>query len=292
MKFESRLKDLQDKINSAIQRYLLAPSTHPTLIHQAMHYSMNAPGKRLRPLLLIAAHELFSSDTDPYPASVAIECIHTYSLIHDDLPSMDNSDLRRGLPTSHKKFDEATAILTGDALLTYAFNIISHEYKNIPAIACELIQILSDAAGSEKLIGGQIEDFYASKSNPSKDKLQFIHQNKTAAMMIAAITMGLALNNASNENIKQAKELGTHLGLAFQIIDDILDETSPSQSTGKPHGIDLRNQTLTYPSLYGIKTSRDIAQEHSAKAQSLCTQIGGNNRFLSELINHLGNRVA
>ena len=292
MNKNATLKDYQNRINEGIKNLLPSPNASPPLIHQAMHYSMLGNGKRLRPTLLLTAHELFPSNNDPIPAAVAIECIHTYSLIHDDLPCMDNSNLRRGQPTNHKQFDEATALLAGDALLTYAFFLISEHYKHIPETTCTLTHILSDAAGSTKLIGGQIEDLHASGNNPNPEKLHFIHQNKTAALITASFTMGLHLANAHEGKITLAKELGHHLGMAFQIIDDILDVTSNTEALGKTSGLDTQNETLTYPAIFGLDTSSEKAREHTEKAIQTCQKIGGNNDFLIELITSLEHRLA
>jgi len=292
MEFKSTLKDLQNKINQAIDQYLPSPNTRPARLHEAMIYSLKAGGKRLRPILLLTAHSLYKSDTDPLPAAVAIESLHTYSLIHDDLPCMDNSDLRRGLPTCHKKFDQTTALLAGDALLTYAFFLISNYYKDTPKIANELTRILSLAAGSTKLIGGQTEDFFASSGGDKEDLLNFIHQNKTAALIVTSLTMGLILNGAPKEKIDIAKKLGFHLGMAFQIIDDILDLTATEEDLGKTQALDIKNDTLTFPTVYGIETSTEKAHEHTQKAIDFCKQLGGTNDFLLELILQLEHRIA
>ncbi|PWU04976.1 MAG: polyprenyl synthetase [Verrucomicrobia bacterium] len=291
MNFKSTLKSYQEQVNSAICELLPSRDAEPTRIHEAMLYSLEAGGKRLRPILLLASHNLYPNDIDPLPAAVAIECIHTYSLIHDDLPCMDNSPLRRGQPTSHIKFNEATALLAGDGLLTYAFYVISKHYKNIPEIACAMIADLAEAAGSSKLIGGQIEDFYHDPDINAYKKLDYIHANKTAALITSAITLGLRLARVEEEKISLAKELGFHLGMAFQINDDILDVTSNVSSLGKTPGLDEKNETLTYPKVYGIEKSIKIAGDHTNSALKLGQKIGGNNRFLLELIASLANRL-
>ena len=169
---------------------------------------MQAGGKRLRPLLLIAAHDSVHSNKDTIPAAIAIECLHTYSLIHDDLPCMDNADQRRGKLTNHKQFDEATALLAGDALLTYAFELISKHYKAIPRIANELISDLAEASGSQKLIGGQMLDLLSAQNETDENTLLEIHLGKTSAVITGAITMGLRLAETTTENLKVGKELG------------------------------------------------------------------------------------
>jgi geranylgeranyl diphosphate synthase type II len=291
MDFKSTLKNYQDQINQAIPTLLPTPNTEPPEIHQAMLYSMQAGGKRLRPVLLLGANNLYPSKTDPLPAAVAVECLHTYSLIHDDLPCMDNSPLRRGLPTSHIKFDEATALLAGDALLTYSFLLLSKHYNHIPQTACEMIYDLSLAAGSTHLIGGQIEDLKHHVSPSNNQRLDFIHQNKTSALISASLTIGLRMTTATEEKIAIARKLGLHIGLAFQIIDDILDITSSADYLGKTPGLDIQNNTLTYPKIYGIKTSSEKAAQHTLTAITLCKELGGQNEFLLEFIDSLQHRL-
>lgn len=291
MNFKSILNNYQEQVNQAIPKFLPNPNDLPPRIHEAMLYSIQAGGKRLRPILLLAAHNLFPSNTDALPAAVAIECLHTYSLIHDDLPCMDNSPLRRGIPTSHIKYNEATALLAGDALLTYSFYLISKHYQQIPHIACAMIYDLSEAAGSSKLIGGQIEDFHHENNVNIHEKLDFIHSNKTAALISAAIILGLRLSGAEEQKLDIGRKLGFHLGVAFQIIDDILDVTSTTNSLGKTSGLDQQNKTLTYPAVYGIEESTKKATEHTKSAINLCKELGGNNEFLLDLIASLEHRI-
>lgn len=291
MDFKSTLNNYQEKINLAISQFLPNIKAQPSQIHASMLYSMQAGGKRLRPVLLLATHALYPSDNDALPAAVAIECIHTYSLIHDDLPCIDNSPLRRGKPTNHIQFNEATALLAGDALLTYAFYLISKHYRQIPQIACEMIYELSEAAGSSKLIGGQIEDLNHESSENTPEKLNYIHKNKTAALISAAFVIGLQLINADANKIEIGRKLGLHLGLAFQIIDDILDLTSTANSLGKTPGLDQKNETLTYPKLYGLQESSNKVAEHTKTAIQLAQELGGNNKFLLELIASLEHRI-
>ncbi len=296
MNFKSILNNYQEQVNLAISKFLPNINDVPPRIHEAMLYSLQAGGKRLRPILLLAAYNLYPSDLDPLAAAVAIECIHTYSLIHDDLPCMDNSILRRGKPTNHIKFNEATALLAGDALLTYAFYLISKHYQHVPQIACKMIYTLSEAAGPSKLIGGQIEDFHHETTSHQDssiniyEKLDFIHTNKTSALISAALTLGLRLSKVDEEKINIAQKLGFHLGMAFQINDDILDVTSTSASLGKTSGLDQQNKTLTYPKVYGIEKSIKKAQDHTHCAITLCQELGGNNEFLLVLIASLENR--
>jgi len=292
MNYEEKLLSYQKRIESAFDSWLPDKNSHPAKLHKAMRYSLDAGGKRLRPTLLITAYDLYPSELDPTPAAVAVETLHTYSLIHDDLPCMDNSDLRRGKPTCHQQFDEATALLAGDALLTEAFAILAKGYKDKPALALSLLQELSVAAGSTKLIGGQMEDLIGEEAPPDPKRLDYIHQSKTAALIATSITMGIHLSAAGNEKIPIAKKLGQHLGTAFQIIDDILDSTADADTLGKSSGLDKKNGTLTYPKLYGIKVSKDEAAIHTQAAIDACAQLGGENKFFLELIRALEHRIS
>jgi geranylgeranyl pyrophosphate synthase len=263
-----------------------------------MRYSLEAGGKRLRPVLVLAAAELFppsgSGDAagDPMPAAVAVECVHTYSLIHDDLPCMDNDDLRRGRPTVHKAFDEATALLAGDALLTHAFALLATAYSGQPAVAHALVRELADAAGSRRLIGGQMEDLLAEKkADATAGELEFIHLNKTAAMIEAALVMGGLVGGAPESALARLRRCGRHLGLAFQIIDDLLDATSDSATLGKTAGKDAQAGKTTYVKLHGLEASRRIAAEHTTAAQTALAAIEGDRTFLSALIAQMAGRT-
>jgi len=291
--FKLSFEEKRQAVEAAIQKYLPPANTRPAIVHEAMHYSMEAGGKRIRPMLLLAAHEMFPSEIDPLPACVAIECLHTYSLIHDDLPCMDNSDLRRGKPTCHKKFDETMALLAGDALLTYSFRLLADAYMQYPKVATGLVFDLADAGGSTKMIGGQVEDVLGERDGKmTPDKLNFIHHNKTAALITAAVTMGIRLADSYDElKLQAAREIGKNIGLAFQVIDDILDVTSDEATLGKTTGLDAANEKMTYVSLYGIEKSREIAAQITQKAISDCEKLSPNCAFLKALISYMQNRI-
>jgi len=294
--FNERLSRHVAEVEAAIRRLTPAPETRPAVLHEAMRYSLEAGGKRLRPVLCIAAHALFPSVLSPLPAAVALECLHTYSLIHDDLPCMDNADLRRGKPTCHKKFGETTALLAGDALLTHALWLLADAYKAAPAVAVGLVRDLGDAAGSRKLIGGQVEDTIGTAGANTPERLDYIHHNKTAALITAAITMGVRLTSAPSAAVAKAREIGMAAGLAFQVVDDILDVTGDAATLGKPAHADAGNGKLTYPSLHGLGASRDKARELTDTAVRLCGELvnefgGTTDGFLVALLRNMENRI-
>ena len=285
------MRDYVAATESALSQYTPLPGTRPAILHEAMRHSLAAGGKRLRPMLCLAAHALFPSQNDPLPAAVALECLHTYSLIHDDLPCMDNSDLRRGQPTCHKKYGEATALLAGDALLTHAFFLLAEAYRHTPSLATDLVLILGDAAGSQKLIGGQMEDIIGEHGEATPERLDFIHHNKTAALITASITMGVRLASAPEGAVEKARAIGLGVGLAFQVIDDILDVTSNATTMGKPVNADAGNKKLTYPHLHGLEASRKKAHALTGEAVRLCMELGGDNAFLIALIRSMEHRI-
>jgi geranylgeranyl pyrophosphate synthase len=294
MDFASELKRHVARVERGLDQFVPRADTRPARLHTAMRYSLEAGGKRLRPVLVLATAELFGVENDSaLPAAVAIECVHTYSLIHDDLPCMDNDDLRRGRPTAHKQFDEATALLAGDALLTHAFALLAENYSTQPPLAAALVRELADAAGSHRLIGGQMEDLLAEKkSNATPDELEFIHLNKTAAMIEAALVMGGLIGGANEENLATLRRAGRHLGLAFQIIDDILDATADTATLGKTAGKDAKADKTTYVKLHGIEASRRIAHELTEGALRCTGRLAGNGAFLPTLISSMIKRAA
>jgi len=263
---------------------LLPRASEPSArLHEAMRYSMEAGGKRLRPVLVLAAARLFGAGrSDPLPAAVAVECIHTYSLVHDDLPCMDNDDLRRGRPTAHKAFDEATALLAGDALLTRAFGILPEAYGHDPALASALVGDLAEAAGSRRLVGGQMEDLLAEKAHTATPaQLAFIHLNKTAAMIEVSLAMGARCGGAPEAAIGVLRGAGRDLGLAFQVSDDVLDATADTETLGKTAGKDAKAGKATYVSVHGLEAARQIARHHAAAAAAALATLPGDPSFLS-----------
>ncbi|HTJ77459.1 MAG TPA: farnesyl diphosphate synthase [Rariglobus sp.] len=289
MDFTTKLNQLTRLADHALGEFVPPYSqswSGPARIHEAMRYSLQAGGKRLRPVLVLAAAELGDpgATSRALPAAVAIECVHTYSLIHDDLPCMDNDDLRRGRPTAHKQFDEATALLAGDALLTHAFLLLSTHYASDPRLATALVQELAGAAGSARLIGGQMQDLLAEKkSNANAAELEFIHLNKTAAMIEASLVSGGIIGGATVADIAKLRTAGRHLGLTFQIVDDVLDATADSATLGKTAGKDAQADKTTYVKLHGIEAARRMAAEQTEVALAALRSLAGNTGFLVEL---------
>ena len=292
MDFAAELKRHVASVAHGLDLHLPPATTRPARLHTAMRYSLEAGGKRLRPVLVLATAERCGpGSSDPLPAAVAIECVHTYSLIHDDLPCMDNDDLRRGRPTAHKQFDEATALLAGDALLTHAFGLLADRYAAQPTLAHALIRELAEAAGSRRLVGGQMEDLLAEKkADATPSDLEFIHLHKTAAMIEAALVLGGLVGGADPGSIATLRRAGRHLGLAFQIIDDILDATADTAALGKTAGKDAKADKTTFVKLYGIDASRRIAADHTAAALGAFRALPGDPAFLHALVQSMAGR--
>ena len=246
MNLKDYLPGRQKTIDRALDRYLPKANTKPATLHRAMRYSLFAGGKRLRPILCLAAAEACRGKiNDALPLACALECIHTYSLVHDDLPSMDNDDFRRGRPTCHKVFGEGIAVLAGDALLTIAFEIISHAKTNRRYDMSAMLREMSVAAGSQKLIAGQVADLEAEGKKVQRRELQFIHQNKTAAILGTSVRLGAMSANADASKLAAITTFGQRLGLAFQVIDDILDVTQTSEILGKSAGKGIAGTTVS-----------------------------------------------
>jgi geranylgeranyl diphosphate synthase type II len=289
MNFPEKLKSYQEQIEKHLRTDLPASSVRPGRLHEAMNYSLQAGGKRLRPVLVLAAHNLFPGGENPVAAALSVEIIHTYSLIHDDLPAMDDSDFRRGVPTCHRAFDEATAILSGDALIPLAFELLAKNYKQCPELALQLVSLLAEAAGSQKLVGGQMEDLLAEGKEPDTDTLSFVHTNKTAAMIEVSLVMGFLLSDRGEdaELLNLVSQAGHSLGLAFQAVDDLLDVTSTTEKLGKDAFHDKEAGKMTWVSMLGLEKARDLATSHTENALGLIEKIGGENEFLLKLADYM-----
>ena len=269
MDLKAYLRSRQRKIDRALDRYLPRANTKPATLHKAMRYSLFAGGKRLRPILCLAAAEACRGNVDgALPLACALECIHTYSLVHDDLPSMDNDDFRRGRPTCHKVFGDGIAILAGDALLTIAFEIVSRTKPARRYNTSALLREISVAAGSQKLIAGQVADLEAEGKDVKRDQLQFIHENKTAAILKSSVRLGAMSANADARKLSAITRFGQRLGLAFQIVDDILDVTQTSEILGKSAGKDVAAKKATYPAVIGLEKSRAEARRLTRQAHN------------------------
>jgi geranylgeranyl diphosphate synthase type II len=264
-------------VDAALDRVLPPESAPPVTIHRAMRYSVLAPGKRLRPILVLAGAEAVGGRADTVlDTACALELIHAYSLIHDDLPAMDDDDYRRGRLTNHKVFGEAMAILAGDALLTLAFRLIATNAARVatPAIVGTVIAEVADAAGTDGMVGGQVVDIESEGKAISADMLDYIHLHKTAALIRAALRVGAQLAGAGAEQVEAISRAGQALGLAFQIVDDILDVEGNLAELGKSAGSDERKQKATYPSLHGLPASKQRARELVEETKRLLTPLG------------------
>src|SRR5437762_856689 len=240
MNLKAYLRSRQKEIDRALDRYLPKVNTKPATLHKAMRYSLFAGGKRLRPILCLAAAEACRGTiTNALPLACALECIHTYSLVHDDLPSMDNDDYRRGRPTCHKVFGDGIAVLAGDALLTIAFEIVSMAKPARHYGMSTLLREIAVAAGSQRLIAGQVADLEAEGRDVKRDQLRFIHENKTAAILKSSVRLGAMSANVDAKKLRAITQFGRRLGLAFQVIDDILDVTQTCELLGKSAGKDI-----------------------------------------------------
>jgi geranylgeranyl diphosphate synthase type II len=256
-----------ETVNAALDKFLPSERTKPATIHKAMRYSLFAGGKRMRPALLLAAAAASGGrEADAMPLACAVECIHTYSLIHDDLPAMDNDDFRRGKPTNHKVFGEGIAVLAGDALLTQAFEIAA-QCKKFPRYPPDQIILeIAKASGSLQLVAGQVADLEGEGKNLSVAELRYIHERKTSALLCCSVRLGGMSANCTPAQLTALTDFGYHVGLAFQVIDDILDVTQTSEQLGKTAGKDVTVQKATYPAIVGLEKSRRTAAQLTAKA--------------------------
>src|ERR1700704_2084208 len=254
-------------VDAALQHLMPGEDAQPPSIHRAMRYSVQAGGKRVRPILCLESARIFSADVTPVlPVACALEFIHTYSLIHDDLPALDNDDLRRGKPTCHKKFGEAIAILAGDALLTLAFETIGATRAAAERRTAILTEVASAAGTINGMVGGQVADIEAEGKPIDPQMLEYIHRSKTAALIRASITAGALCAGAVSEDVARLRRFGETIGWAFQVTDDILDVEESSAALGKPGGKDIAQQKATYPAVYGLERSHQIANDLATKA--------------------------
>jgi len=275
----------KNQIEDYLNDNLPAADSPPAELHEAMRYAVIGGGKRLRPILAIAACEAVGGTLETVlPAAAAIELIHSYSLIHDDLPCMDDDDLRHGQPTTHKKFGEATALLAGDALLTLAFEWAA-KLKN-----SEIIKVIARAAGNQGMVGGQIADLSATGNTPSAEQLEFIHSHKTADLITAAVVVGGLAGEGSPAQISKLRKFGQNLGLAFQFVDDILDCTSEAQTLGKTPGKDMASDKVTAVAVYGLEGAKVLAKKYIDEAKKILADETWKSNELLSIANFILNR--
>ncbi|MEM1441552.1 MAG: polyprenyl synthetase family protein [Verrucomicrobiota bacterium] len=287
------LKERCAVVDRALNGYLPRTTVRPATVHEAMRYSLFAGGKRLRPILTLAAAEACGGDyKNALAPAAAVECLHTYTLIHDDLPCMDDDDLRRGMPTCHVKYGDGVAVLAGDALLTIAFEILAKTPPTKRYDVGAYVTELAVASGSRHLIGGQILDLEGEGSDVllTPAQLKFIHQSKTAALLTASIRLGGMTANATPAKLEALTVYGQSLGLAFQVIDDILDVTQTSEKLGKSAGKDEATNKSTYPALFGLEKSRKEAARLTKKAHEALKPFGKNAKRLLEIADYLLDR--
>ncbi|MFZ4696340.1 MAG: polyprenyl synthetase family protein [Verrucomicrobiia bacterium] len=279
------------RVDATLGRFLPKAVEKPDTLHKAMRYSLFAGGKRLRPVLCLAAAEACGGrEADAMPLACAVECIHTYSLIHDDLPCMDDDDFRRGRPTSHKVFGEGVAVLAGDALLTFAFELVARAKPARRWPAAELVRDLAVASGSLFLVGGQVADLEGEGKPTSHSQLRWIHERKTSALLTASIRLGAMSANATPAELRALTRFGENLGMAFQVIDDILDATKTSVELGKTAGKDAKAGKATYPSILGMKRAEAEARRFTAGSVNALKPFRRRGDRLRELADYLLNR--
>ncbi|WP_449536898.1 polyprenyl synthetase family protein [Ferdinandcohnia sp. Marseille-Q9671] len=280
----------KQKVEELLPSYI-SDMTAPQILKDAMRYSLEAGGKRIRPVLLLGTlHSFGKEESIGLPVACAIEMIHTYSLIHDDLPSMDDDDLRRGKPTNHKVFGEAVAILAGDGLLTHSFQVISEGLDDTisPVTKLKLITELAKASGSEGMVGGQVADMQGEGKVLKLDELEYIHRNKTGKLLAYSVIAGAILANATNEQIDKLTQFAHHLGLAFQIRDDILDIEGTEVVLGKPVGSDTGNNKNTYPALLTLEGAKEKLTFHVDEARRFLYSV----ELKHDILDHMCTLIA
>jgi len=288
--FQSRHEAFIQQAESALRSLTPVATARPARLHEAMRYSLEAGGKRLRPVLCLASAAAFAPQADASHAATALECIHTYSLIHDDLPCMDDSDLRRGRPSCHKSFDEATALLAGDALQPLAFELLATGYASNPSLATALVRELAITAGSTLLVGGQTEDMGGLAAGATDGRLEFILLGKTAAMLSASFAMGAMIGGASAADVEHFRQAGRASGIAFQLVDDLLDLTADAAQLGKPVGADAQNGKFTFAGLHGVEVTKQRIEALTIETVGHLRATKGDTAFLVELVRRMSAR--
>lgn len=293
MDWKNKMSEYMTMVNDALENYIGEHQTVNAEVFEAMKYSLFAGGKRLRPIFSLAVCELLGKEAKQViPYACALEMIHTYSLVHDDLPAMDDDEIRRGKPTNHIVYGEGIAILAGDGLLNKAYEImIDHTLKlEKPILGLKAMKSIADASGTNGMIGGQTADLLNEGKEVDEKTLTYIHHNKTGALIAAALKAGSYMADADDNEAENWEKIGYTLGLAFQIQDDLLDIEGDASEMGKPAGSDERNKKMTYPALYGIEASRKKVDELTKEVQTFLKVYGNESNFLSALTNALMNR--
>lgn len=293
MDIKQYLKEKKELIDLFLKEYFSSPST-PSILGESVTYSLFAGGKRIRPILCLAAYEACDGDSeDIMPFASSIELIHTYSLIHDDLPAMDNDDLRRGKPTNHKVFGEGMAILAGDGLLTEAFFMMANSLSNKNIKNTALIKAIKEIAfvsGIHGMVGGQAQDLLSEDAEPDKETLSFIHKHKTGALISGSLRAGAILANCTKPSLSAITRYGENIGLAFQVIDDILDVEGNTAELGKTAGSDERKKKMTYPAMYGLESSKEKAEELISEAIYSIKELSGKAEPLRDIAGYMLSR--
>lgn len=282
-------KKVAQAVDETLDRLLPSEATYPNSIHKLMRYSTFAGGKRIRPILLMATYEACGGnfgDEKPLMASAALEMLHTFSLIHDDLPCMDDDDFRRGKPTAHKAFNEALAVLGGDALCIAAFEIMAKTGR------VDIVAEIAKALGTQGMLGGQVVDIESEGQPVTREVVEYIHNNKTAALICSSIRIGAMLANVPQSVLDYLTSYGNHVGLAFQVVDDILDEESTTEQLGKDAGSDRENGKATYPAICGMAESKRYAKELINKAWKDIEFLGEKGQLLHDLAEYIVTRLS
>ena len=294
MEFKEKLKNYQQMINKELEKYLRKQECPEQILNESMEYSLMAGGKRLRPILVVATYQLFKQDIEKcMPYAIAIEMVHNFSLIHDDLPGIDNDDFRHGKPTNHKQFNEATAILAGDGLLNNSYMVISENLKNtsdVNELKNKLKVFNEFSINVDRMIAGEYIDTEYEGKQISQDMLKYIHENKTGALLKLCVRMGAILANCNENDLKKLSLYADKIGLAFQIKDDILSEEGNEEILGKPVGNDKELQKCTYVSEYGLEGAKQILEQITKEAIEQLEDYGEKATFLKELALYIQNR--
>lgn len=291
MEFKAQLKKYQDLVNQELEKYVKKQKCPEEILNNSMEYSLMAGGKRLRPILVISTYEIFKNDIEKcMPYAMAIEMVHNFSLIHDDLPGIDNDDFRHGKPTNHKQFDEATAILAGDGLLNQAYIVISEDLKNSQEIEKKIKVFNEFSLAVDRMIAGEYVDTEVEGKQIDDELLEYIHKNKTGALLKLCVRMGAILAGVNEEDLEKLTNYAEKIGLAFQIKDDILSEEGNEEILGKPVGNDKELEKCTYVSKYGLQGAKDILDQITKEAVFELEKYGSKAEFLVNLAYYIQNR--